>query len=57
MKVRLAKKINKGLDKLSPYWLHQSLIYIAGNGDKGEHRIIKAISLTRKKKAHERGKH
>ena len=50
MKIRLAKKILKGMDKLSPYWLHQSVIYIAGNGNNRDHRIAKAISLTHKKK-------
>ena len=49
MKIRLAKKILKGMDKLSPYWLHQSVIYIAGNGNNGDHRITKAISLTGKR--------
>lgn len=61
MKIRLAKKIMR---HNTPYWIFRYLCYnrilLPGAGykvDFKDHRIIKAISLTRKKKAHERGKH
>lgn len=56
MKIRTAKKIMR---HNTPYWVFRYLCYyrllLPGAGykvDFKDHRIIKAISLTRKKKAH-----
>lgn len=61
MKIRLAKKIMKQARTDIPwtnlYWRTRIEIHDWGHGFILDHRITKAISLTRKKKAHERGKH